>query len=94
MVDNLTAEIKAKDAKVVELPLLPRRDTLVFPKLLSQLMGSERKVADVVMDRPANANYRPSPTDFARLDNVPREGGYSGGRGSDPFAGFFGRIFR
>jgi L,D-transpeptidase YcbB len=64
-------------------------------KLLSQLKGSERKVADVVMDRPANPNYRPSPTDFARLDNVPREGGYSGysGRGSDPFAGFF-RIFR
>ena len=63
-------------------------------KLLSQLKGSERRVADVVMDRPANPNYQPSPTDFARLDNVPREGGYSGGRGGDPFAGFFGRIFR
>ena len=61
--------------------------------LLSQMKGSERKVADVVMERPANPIYQPSPTDFARLDNVPREGGYSG-RGSDPFAGFFGRIFR
>ncbi len=62
-------------------------------KLLGQLKGSERKMADVVMERPADPNYRPSPTDFARLDNVPSEGGYSG-RGSDPFAGFFGRIFR
>ncbi len=38
MVSNLAAGMEVKDARVVELPLLPRRDTLVFPRLLSQLM--------------------------------------------------------
>ncbi len=66
-------------------------------KLIHIMKGSERKVADAAIERPADPNYKPSPTDFARLDNVPRDGGYSGysGRGGgDPFGGFFGRIFR
>ena len=66
-------------------------------KLISLMKGSERRVADIAIERPADPNYRPSPGDFARLDNVPREGGsamYGGSRGGDnPFA-FFGRIFR
>ena len=49
-----------------------------------------RKVADIMIERPADPNYKPSPTDFARLDNVPRDGAYSGygelaRRGNDPF---------
>jgi murein L,D-transpeptidase YcbB/YkuD len=64
-------------------------------KYVNSMKGSERKVADLQIDRPADPNYRPSPSDFARLENVPREGGYSGGyRGNDPFGNFFGRIFR
>jgi murein L,D-transpeptidase YcbB/YkuD len=65
-------------------------------KLIAQAKGSERRVADVAIDRPADPNYKPSPTDFARLDNVPRDGGdlYGNRRGGDPFGAFFGRIFR
>jgi L,D-transpeptidase YcbB len=66
-------------------------------KLIGIMRGSERRIADVLIERPADPNYKPSPTDFARLENVPRDGGefggYRGGRSSDPFA-FFGRIFR
>jgi murein L,D-transpeptidase YcbB/YkuD len=71
-------------------------------KMTSILKGHDRRVADIAIERPADPNYKPSPTDFARLENVPRDGGgdvfgggYSGrrGGGGDPFA-FFGRIFR
>jgi L,D-transpeptidase YcbB len=75
-----------------------RDDVYGYDSKMVQLMkGSERKVADMAIDRPADPNYRPSPTDFARLDNVPRDGGssgYSGRGGGDPFGGLFGRIFR
>ncbi len=68
-------------------------------KLISAMKGSERRVADVVIERPADPNYRPSPSDFARLENVPRDGGGSWDYGSrrsssdNPFS-IFGRIFR
>ncbi len=38
MTTNLAAEADSKTTKTMEVPLLPRRDTLVFPKLLTQLM--------------------------------------------------------
>jgi hypothetical protein len=66
-------------------------------KLISAMKGSERRVADVAIDRPADPNYKPSPTDFARLDNVPRDGGgydYGSRRSSDNPLSFIGRIFR
>jgi murein L,D-transpeptidase YcbB/YkuD len=68
-------------------------------KVTSALRGSERRVADVILERPADPNYRPSPTDFARLDRVPSDGGGSwggGGRGrysENPFS-FLDRLFR
>ena len=65
-------------------------------KLTNIMKASERKVADVAIDRPADPNYKPSPTDFARLENVPRDGSsmYGSSRSSEnPFA-FFGRMFR
>jgi murein L,D-transpeptidase YcbB/YkuD len=67
-------------------------------KQVSILKGSERRVADVQIDRPADPNYKPTPTDLARLENVPRDGGsWDYGRrspgGENPF-GFFGRLFR
>jgi L,D-transpeptidase YcbB len=69
------------------------------PKIIGLLKGSDRRIADIAIDRPQDPNYKPSPTDFARLDNVPRDGGdYSGNysrrsSGSDPFS-FIGRLFR
>jgi murein L,D-transpeptidase YcbB/YkuD len=65
-------------------------------KLLSFMSGSARKVADIAIERPADPNYRPSPSDFARLDSVPREGGsvYGSSRNRDDLGSFFGRIFR
>lgn len=69
-------------------------------KHLSIMKGSERRIADVPVDRPADPNYKPTPTDLARLANVPRDGGgwdpgsgYYGRRGDNPFD-FFGRLFR
>jgi L,D-transpeptidase YcbB len=67
-------------------------------KYVNIMKGSERRIADVQIDRPADPNYRPTPTDFARLENVPRDndggyGGRRGGGGQDPFS-FFGRMFR
>jgi murein L,D-transpeptidase YcbB/YkuD len=69
-------------------------------KYASIMKGSERRVADVAIDRPADPNYKPTPTDLARLANVPRDGGgwdygndLYGRRGDNPFS-FFGRLFR
>jgi murein L,D-transpeptidase YcbB/YkuD len=101
---QIPVHVTYQTAFVDDAGVLQFRDDLygLDSKLLSQMRPSERKVADVVIDRPADPNYRPSPTDFARLENVPRDGGnnyggyggYSGGRGSDPFGGLFSRIFR
>jgi murein L,D-transpeptidase YcbB/YkuD len=67
-------------------------------KLINAMKGSERRVADVAIERPADPNYKPSPTDFARLDNVSRGDGGSWDNGSrrssdNPFS-FIGRLFR
>ena len=67
-------------------------------KLLPFIKGNERKVADIAIERPADPNYKPSPTDFARLENVPRDGGgfdfYGSGRSSGSPLGFLNRLFR
>lgn len=66
-------------------------------KYLSIIKGNERRIADVPVDRPADPNYKPTPTDLARLANVPRDGGGwdspYGRRSDNPFD-FFGRLFR
>ena len=52
--------------------------------------GQRTQMADVVMERPADPTTASPPISPWITC---RQGGYSG-RGSDPFAGFFGRIFR
>jgi len=66
--------------------------------ILNALKGSERRVADVAIERTADPNYKPSPVDIERLDRVAGGGWGSGwGRGraraEDPFS-FLSRLFR
>jgi murein L,D-transpeptidase YcbB/YkuD len=56
-------------------------------KLLSILRGSERQVADVLIERPADPNFKPTPEDGHRLRNAAR--GHVGG----PFS-LFEQLFR
>ena len=56
-------------------------------KLLSILRGSERQVADVLIERPADPNFKPSPEEGHRLRNAAR--GNVGG----PFS-LFEQLFR
>ncbi len=56
-------------------------------KLMSVLKGSERQVADVAIERPADPNFKPSPEQGQRLRSV------AGGGGNSPF-GLFDRLFR
>jgi hypothetical protein len=56
-------------------------------KLLSILRGSERQVADVLIERPADPNFKPSPEEGNRLRNAAR--GNVGG----PFS-LFEQLFR
>jgi murein L,D-transpeptidase YcbB/YkuD len=56
-------------------------------KLLSILRGSERQVADVLIERPADPNFKPSPEEGSRLRNAAR--GNVGG----PFS-LFEQLFR
>ncbi len=56
-------------------------------KLISILKGSERQVADVAIERPADPNFKPTPEQGQRLHNVARGGG------SSPFA-LFEQLFR
>jgi L,D-transpeptidase YcbB len=56
-------------------------------KMMSILNGSERQVADVPMERPADPNFKPTPEQSAKLRNV------AGGGGSGPF-GLFDQLFR
>ncbi|MBM3528438.1 MAG: murein L,D-transpeptidase [Alphaproteobacteria bacterium] len=55
--------------------------------LLAQLRGAERAVADVIMERPADPNYQPTPDDAKRLQSVARGGV------PNPFA-VFEQLFR
>ena len=57
-------------------------------KLMSVLKGSERQVADVAIERPADPNFKPSPEQGQRLRSVA-----GGGGGGSPF-GLFDRLFR
>jgi murein L,D-transpeptidase YcbB/YkuD len=54
-------------------------------KIMSMLKGSERQVADVAMDRPADPNFKPSPEETAKLRSV--------AGGGSPF-GLFNQLFR
>jgi len=56
-------------------------------KLLSVLKGSERAVADVAVERPADPNFKPTPEQGQRLNSVARSGVPS------PFA-LFEQLFR
>jgi len=56
-------------------------------KIASILHGSERQVADVAVERPADPNFKPTAEQNARLKAV------AGGGPSNPFA-LFGRVFR
>ena len=56
-------------------------------KLMSILKGSERQVADVAIERPADPNFKPTPEQGQRLRSV------AGGGGNSPF-GLFDRLFR
>ena len=56
-------------------------------KLLSILKGSERQVADVAIERPADPNFKPTPEQGQRLRSV------AGGGGGNPFA-LFEQLFR
>ena len=56
-------------------------------KLLSILKGSERQVADVAIERPADPNFKPTPEQGQRLRSV------AGGGSGSPF-GMFDRLFR
>jgi L,D-transpeptidase YcbB len=55
--------------------------------VLAQLRGSERAVADVAIERPADPNYKPTPDDTRRLQSVARGGV------PNPFA-VFEQLFR
>ena len=57
-------------------------------KLMSVLKGSERQVADVAIERPADPNFKPTPEQGQRLRSVA-----GGGGGGSPF-GLFDRLFR
>jgi hypothetical protein len=41
-------------------------------KIESLLKGSERALADVVMERPLDPNFKPSPVDLQRIQNAAR----------------------
>jgi murein L,D-transpeptidase YcbB/YkuD len=56
-------------------------------KLMSILKGSERQVADVAIERPADPNFKPTPEQGQKLRSV------AGGGGGSPFA-LFDRLFR
>jgi hypothetical protein len=55
---------------------------------MSVLKGSERQVADVAIERPADPNFKPTPEQGQRLRSVA-----GGGGGGSPF-GLFDRLFR
>ena len=57
-------------------------------KLMSILKGSERQVADVAIERPADPNFKPTPEQGQRLRSLA-----GGGGGGSPF-GLFDRLFR
>jgi murein L,D-transpeptidase YcbB/YkuD len=59
-------------------------------KLLSIMRGSERAVADVGIERPADPNFKPSAEEGNRLRNAARGGS---GNVPGPF-GLFGQLFR
>ncbi len=59
-------------------------------KLMSILRGSERQVADVGIERPADPNFKPSAEEGAKLRNVARGGS---GNVPGPF-GLFEQLFR
>ena len=56
-------------------------------KVKAIMKGSERQVADVAIDRPADPNFKPTPEQGQRLRSV------AGGGGGSPFA-LFDRLFR
>jgi murein L,D-transpeptidase YcbB/YkuD len=56
-------------------------------KLMSILKGSERQVADVAIERPADPNFKPTPEQGQKLRSA------AGGGGGSPFA-VFERLFR
>jgi murein L,D-transpeptidase YcbB/YkuD len=53
--------------------------------LMAQLRGSERAVADVAIERPADPNFKPTPQHVQRMNSATRGGG--------PFA-LFEQLFR
>jgi murein L,D-transpeptidase YcbB/YkuD len=55
-------------------------------KLMSILRSSERRVADIAMERPADPNFKPTPQQGAKLRNA--------AAGGEPSWGLFGRLFR
>jgi murein L,D-transpeptidase YcbB/YkuD len=56
-------------------------------KLMSILKGSERQVADVAIERPADPNFKPTPEQGQKLRSA------AGGGGGSPFA-LFEQLFR
>jgi murein L,D-transpeptidase YcbB/YkuD len=56
---------------------------------LAQLRGSERAVADVALDRPADPNFKPTPQHVQRMQSAAR----GGGGGGNPFS-LFEQLFR
>src|SRR5262249_26895800 len=42
-----------------------RDDIYGYDNKMASILKGERRVADVAIDRPADPNYKPSPTDFA-----------------------------
>jgi hypothetical protein len=57
-------------------------------KLMSILRGSERQVADVAIERPADPNFKPTPEQGQKLKSAA-----GGGGGGSPFA-LFNQLFR
>jgi murein L,D-transpeptidase YcbB/YkuD len=55
-------------------------------KLMSTLRGSERQVADVAIERPADPNFKPTPEHMQKLRSA-------AGGGNSPFA-LFNQLFR
>jgi murein L,D-transpeptidase YcbB/YkuD len=86
---HIPVHITYQTAFVDEAGKLQLRDDVygLDAKLLSILRGSERAVADVAVDRPADPNFKPTPEQGYRLNNVAR------GNVRSPFA-LFEQLFR
>ena len=88
--NQIPVHITYQTAFVDEAGKLQFRDDVygLDTKLMSILKGSERQVADVAIERPADPNFKPTPEQGQKLRSAA-----GGGGGGSPF-GLFDRLFR